>query len=83
MSVSYEEAVCHLGTSGWTCSWTETDFGECDAAEVPPDRVKTVLITQTIKYYGRKMETKMTDVFLTDDKDALKQLTDKFGESPK
>ncbi len=83
MSVSYEELVCHLTAKGWTYSLTKTDFGECDAAEVPADRVMTIHMTQEMEYFNSRMKTDVTVIHVTDDKDALKRLTDKFGERPK
>ena len=83
MSVSYEELVCHLTANGWTYSLTKTDFGEYDAAEVPANRVMTIHMTQTIEYFNSRMKTDVTVIYVTDNKDALKRLTDKFGERPK
>jgi hypothetical protein len=83
MSVSYEELVCHLTTNGWTNSLTKTDFGEFDAPEVPANRFMTIHMTQTIESFKSRMKTDVTVIYVTDDKDALKRLTDKFGERPK
>jgi len=73
----------HLTPSGWESGSERIDFGSTEWKDPPGDRVPTTrwLEEQTSPY--SEMHRYLEQMWTSGNEEAIKELTAKFGESPK
>lgn len=83
MSASDEWTEYHLTPSGWVEGSTRVDFAGVKQKPAPPDRVRTCRWRELLSSGYGPMHKSLIDEWESEDKAAVKALTDQYGPCPR